>query len=112
MQKTGYNGWTNYETWNVSLWIDNEQGSYEMFQEVTRNAINAVCAQDKDGEDLPLTDDQRHDAILVVAASIESWVDENTPEISSGFIADILGAALSEINYYEIAENWVKDNES
>ena len=23
-----YNGWTNYETWAVGLWIDNEQGSY------------------------------------------------------------------------------------
>lgn len=23
-----YNGWTNYETWNVPLWIDNEEPSY------------------------------------------------------------------------------------
>jgi hypothetical protein len=22
-----YNGWTNYETWNVALWLDNEQSS-------------------------------------------------------------------------------------
>ena len=24
-----YNGWTNYETWLVNLWMDNEQGSQE-----------------------------------------------------------------------------------
>jgi hypothetical protein len=24
-----YNGWKNYETWNVSLWINNEQAIYE-----------------------------------------------------------------------------------
>jgi hypothetical protein len=23
-----YNGWTNYETWAVSLWLGNEESSY------------------------------------------------------------------------------------
>ena len=26
---TGYNGWTNYETWNVSLFIQNEYPFYK-----------------------------------------------------------------------------------
>lgn len=26
--KEEYNGWTNYETWNVHLWITNEEGIY------------------------------------------------------------------------------------
>jgi len=25
-----YNGWTNYETWNVALWLGNDEGLYNL----------------------------------------------------------------------------------
>lgn len=33
MERKEYSGWTNYETWNVALWMDNDQRSNEYWRE-------------------------------------------------------------------------------
>ncbi len=33
LQSETYNGWSNYETWNVALWIQNDYGFYSIARE-------------------------------------------------------------------------------
>lgn len=37
---TGYNGWTNRSTWNVSLWLNNEEPLYQEFMDILKHYGN------------------------------------------------------------------------
>ena len=80
-----YNGWTNYETWNVALWLDNEQGSHFYFVERAK-ALDTDAAQ--------------------LASEIEESVKESAPELGASTYADLLGAVMSSVNWYAIAESF------
>jgi hypothetical protein len=46
---TTYNGWTNYETWNVALWINNEEGLYELARECGDYETFVTCLYENYG---------------------------------------------------------------
>lgn len=97
----GYNGWSNYETWNLALWLGNEEGSYTYWQERTQSAYD-------DTDENDTRDARIESAAQTLADELKTDIEDGTPTVT-GFYADILNAALSEVNYYEIAESWLED---
>ncbi len=97
-----YNGWTNYETWLVKLWMDNEEGAQRFWRDITEDTIQRITETKYEWESV---DDAR---VSVLADLLKEWHDENMPE-GSGVYADLLNAALSEVNWGEIAHSLLDD---
>ena len=97
-QETTYQGWTNYETWNVNLWLTNDQASLVAWQG-RATAILAEYGEPK--------------AVFVIAKQLEEhygdeagyWLESAPPSCFS----DLLLASLREVNWREIAEALLED---
>ena len=96
-----YNGWTNYETWNVALWLDNDQGTEGLMREYAQE-----CYDDAEGTQLRTREQV---ATGELADRIREYLDENNPVTDASVYSDLLGAALSEVNWREIAEHYIAD---
>ena len=101
--ESSYNGWKNYETWNVALWLDNDQGSYNYWRGVAQE-----CYDDAEAEK-HLT--RKENAACDLADRLKNEIEESMPDLGASMFADLLGAAMSEVNWREIAENWLDDVE-
>jgi hypothetical protein len=85
---TEYNGWTNWETWNVALWIDNDEYDYHYWQRIARTA----AIQPEGYED---------DAVPELAQQLEAYI-QPTPDFDEN-------DSLDDVNWEEIAESILGD---
>lgn len=100
-----YQGWTNYETWNVALWIDNDRGAYDMAWEWAADAWEA--AEKPEGYHHSLT--RGDHARRILADQIQELVEDGNPLASdASMYSDMLAAAISEVNWSEIAKGWIE----
>ena len=91
-----YNGWTNYETWAVKLWMDNEEGTSTYWRERTRAVF--VSAEPSFSFQSP-----KDTARIDLADELKREHEENAPDLGASVFSDLLGAALSEVDWREIA---------
>lgn len=80
-----YQGWANYPTWAMALWIDNDQGLQEMTFE------QAVSSED----------------VYVFADTLKEFWEDRAEERgllqAYGPFADIFGWALEQVDWDELA---------
>jgi hypothetical protein len=105
MSTETYNGWANYPTWNVALWMDNEQGSYAYARELADVAIRANTVLMADVETEALV---RERAVYDLAEALQGWHEESVPELE-GFAADLHGWAMRQVDWREIAGHLVDE---
>ncbi len=91
-----YNGWTNYETWSVGLWLTNDEGALMTANEIVQY-----------GE--PISESEGYD----MAKALKTWVEDQAPKLPGyndecfpmGLFDQLIQAALSDVNWSEIVEN-------
>lgn len=79
-ESTGYNGWTNYETWLVALWLNNDRLTYD--------ALEAIKAEDG--------------SVRSKAERLEELVREVYEFEPVGIVSDFVNAALGRVDWVEI----------
>lgn len=79
-----YNGYKNYQTWAVALWLDNDERTSELISDIIKRARSDYDAADQ----------------------LRDLIEEMNPLADqASMFTDILSSALSNVNYIEIIES-------
>jgi len=91
MSDTTYNGWKNYPTWAVNLWLNNDPWSQEWALGITRDAL----LNSEHGR-------------LAVADALKHNVREMTENDNATLASDLLGYALDCVDWHETADAFIE----
>jgi hypothetical protein len=98
----GYNGWPNYETWAVALWLSNEETSYRLWMAAARGA-KLDAPRSSFVRELRMTEEEAAEHQL--ADEIKASVEANAPDFGVTVYADLLQAALSDVDWLSVAKD-------
>lgn len=96
-----YNGWTNYNTWVIAMFLDGNYGDYDdkiYYREMALEYYD-IAAEDRGAYEL--------------SKAIEESLEELASEITetAGIFADLLTHAMGWVDWYQLAENILLDIE-
>ena len=103
---TTYNGWVNYETWIVNLWITNdEDASKQLDQILTISSYDSSITPQRKADKLRLlVQDWMYDYIRLGLN-----VDQSQRLNENGMFIDLLKAAVDNVNWDEIIDHHKHD---
>lgn len=103
MNHKEYNGSYNYETFLIKAWMDNDSLSYDR----TMDTIEA-CYDNAEATDI-LT--LKEKAAFDLADTLKEQHEEMNPltDTETTVFHDLINAALSEVNWDEIAKSFIED---
>lgn len=105
MNKKEYNGWYNYETWCVNLWLTNEEFTNSHWHAVAKAMFKRATT--KHESYLTISEQARYD----LAKLLQSEIEESIPDLGASMFADLLSASLSEVNWSDIANAFLEEVE-
>lgn len=101
---TTYEGWSNYPTWCVNLWLANDEGLYHEALDVVRTAIERpkLC--------MPTEAQQ---AVHDVADALKDWLEtigeaDGLNPAEAGIASDLVTWAFNQVDWRELAESWIE----
>jgi hypothetical protein len=101
-EERGFNGWSNYETWAVALWMDNNEADYRQLRYLARRIYRDARIQHRKGQcDDPIVQTAR----IEIAKCLEHRVYEETIHSIQCLTMDLLNSSLDKIDWQELAES-------
>ena len=85
-----YNGWHNYETWAVNVWLTNEPDTYERLMSIVQNP----------------------DTLGEQSTALKEWIRHDQGDMAdnaepgvAGMYVDLLASAFDMVDWKEIIQN-------
>lgn len=83
MNDEGYNGWANWETWDLFIWLTNDQATDQAARRIARRWSKPIKA----------------------AEALAAWVADSNPlKNENSWYSDVVAMSISRVDFLELAE--------